>query len=155
MPAATGATGITGLQGPPGVASFAYFSNIGAQCVEPGGAVRFNQVPLPAVLPTDIGFISPSQIVVNTAGIYEIVFYALPENNNVTLAVYIDGVEAPLSRYTTFTSAGMVYGQVLLNVALVPAVITIVNTDPAAVARLADGSLGNTINASVMISKLS
>ncbi len=134
--------------------SFAYFSNIGMQTIAPGASVQFNQQPLPAVLPVDIAFVAPSQIVITTPGIYEFSFYALPWNSDITLALYIDGVEAPLTRYTTVTSAGVVYGQALINVALVPAVITLVNVDSSFSATLADGERPNTVNASLMVSKL-
>ena len=112
---ATGPTGPTGATGSAGVTSFAYFSAMGEQNVAPGGAVQFNQTPLPAVLPADIGFVSPSTIVINSVGVYEISFYALPQVSNVTLAIFIDGVEAPLTRYTSTTSAGHVFGQTLIK----------------------------------------
>lgn len=135
--------------------SFAYFSSVGAQTIAPGEAVEFNQIPLPAILPVDIGFISPSEIIINSAGVYEITYYALPENSNITFAIYIDGIEAPLSRYTTITSAGHISAQTLINIIATPAVITLVNVNPQQDAHLNVGSLPNTISASLLIAKLS
>ncbi len=120
----------------------------------PGNPAQFNQTPLPAALPVDIGFNAPSQLIINAPGVYEITYYALSQIANTSLAVFIDGIEAPLTRYTSTDSAGHVYGQTLINVVLVPAVVTLVNVDPMQNAAIENGSLPNTVSLSLLISKL-
>lgn len=146
--------GATGADCAPGASSFAYFSAMGEQTVEPGDPVAFNQPPMPAELPSDFSFIAPSQIIVNTAGLYGIKYYLMPQKANTTLAVFNDGVEAPISRYTSRSSAGHVRGEFPVNVTLTPAVITLVNVDPRQSAVTANGQLDGTVSASLIISKV-
>ncbi|MEA5066831.1 MAG: hypothetical protein VB065_12355 [Eubacteriales bacterium] len=150
-----GPQGPTGPQGPAGVIVSAYFSNIGAQTVIPGGVVAFNQTPVPSPLPAPFSFAAPGQITISAPGRYAITYYALAQSANATLAVFVSGTEAPLTRYAAYGALEHVYGQAIINVGAIPAAITLRNVDPAQNLVLATGPLAGTVNLSLMISKLS
>ncbi|MDF2556317.1 MAG: BclA C-terminal domain [Bacillales bacterium] len=153
-----GPQGPEGPQGPAGVTTAAYFYNIGEQTVaRNGGTVQFNQTPIPSPLPSGITFTSPDTIVLAESGLYEVTYYLLPQTANTTFALFLGTNELPGTRYTSTSGSGTVYGQALIEIPelTTPASITLRNVDTQQDAQIDDGSLANTVSASLLIKRLS
>jgi len=159
---AVGPQGAQGIQGPvgpagAGLSTFAYIYFIGEQTIEPGASVVFNQPTIPNPLPTGITFSSPSSIVLSTAGVYEVTYYAQPQVANITLALFSGNTELPGTRYTSTNSASILSGQALFVISAmnVPVTLTLRNVDTQQDAVIDAGSLEGTVSASILVKKLS
>ena len=158
-----GPMGPAGPQGPRGAAgsssgsgegmiNTAYFFGTNSQCVEPGMAVAFNQMPMPSPLPDDYTFEAPDTVCMNTAGVYAVFMYAQLCNGNMTLALTLDGGEVPGSRYFAMSSAGNFNGFTLVRVTT-PGSLQLVNVSKEDV-HIASGMLADSITVSMMIMRI-
>ncbi len=134
----------------------AWFGATGAQVIAPNAPVVFNTAAQPAVLPDAFSVIPPSTVTINERGQYLVWFTALPGNSNVTLALFLDGVEVPGSRFVGLTSAGSLNGFALITVAKadVPADLQLRNVDPVNNATIQAGPLADTLSVALTILKL-
>jgi hypothetical protein len=151
---ATGAPGAVGATGPIGPASeldqFGYVYNQAAQLVEGDTTFDSNGILSSGITHTP----GSSQIVINSAGLYQITFTVSAVNAN-QFALFLNGAPIPGAVYGSGAGTQQNSGQVIVNMA-VGDVITLTNHTspiPVTLQTLAGGTQTN-VNASVLLEKI-
>lgn len=142
--APTGATGTSEI-------GFLYVYNIDDTVVPAGSPVPFNQ---PEVnLTSGMSFNAPSTINITLAGRYSVNYTIVAQEAVSTLALFLNGVEIPGTRYASDMAPASIVSTMAFAVtqAQLPAALTLVNVHPTVTLTLNDQPLANTVNASIEI----
>ncbi len=118
-----------------------------------GAAVGFNNPPLPFPLPVGIGFTAPDTYNFGIVGQYLVSYTFAAATANTTLALLLNGVEVPGSRFTSLLANVPVTGQALVVVGAVPATLTLVNVGVGSAVSQPGVQMG-TVSASLTVVKL-
>ncbi|WP_238404205.1 collagen-like protein [Paenibacillus paridis] len=161
-----GPQGATGAQGPAGgIADFAFLCSDEEQTIEAapapggqGGAVTFNNSLINA---TALSFAPPSNIVINTAGIYNISWEVFPTAGNSAFGLFFDPAGAapaalvPCSNYGSGAGNNPYQGQVVAQLSA-GGILTLNRIDNTGAQTLQNDIGGGTptISASIVIEKL-
>lgn len=129
-----GVPGPQGPQGPQGAAglgleSFIYLYRTGESEVDPGADFSFNNLPVPLTPPPPISMALSSTAVLGNAGVFEISFSIMPSTINDEVALFINGEEAPGTRFDGKGANKRICGHALLEIAgtQLPASLTLRN----------------------------
>jgi len=129
--------------------------NFGGGTYSPGNAVTFDQACVPNGTVNGMTFLAPSSVQLTLPGHYIIHYIFNTTAVNMTLALFLDNVEIPGSRYSSSNTSLAINGQVSFVITSgLPALLTLQNVDPAQDITLFSSGLSNCVNTSMNITAM-
>ena len=150
-----GPTGATGAMGPGVMMSELYLYNYCANHFSPHAAIKFDQPPVPGAAVPGMVLVGDDTVKICAKGLYRVDYSFTPYSVNTTLAVFLDGVEIPGSRYTSEDAPVAIHASVVFEVNCgMPGLLQLRNVRSTHDAELVVASMPNTVNASLLVSAI-
>lgn len=130
-----------------------YLTSFVEQEVDSLDALAFENTPVQNEAQNFYEKTSDTTVKIKAIGSYSFSFYVSPQVANETVAIFLNDVEIPFTRYTARSASSILVGTGIFSTTEVDSVLKVVNVSDKTL-KIEEGKLENTITTSLLLTKL-